>query len=157
LHELIQTAMGWTNSHLHQFVIAGKQYTDPRFMMDDVDRFGAIAYTGMRLGDLVSEYGAKLRLEYEYDFGDSWKHEVMLEKVAQPEPGIRYPRCVDGELACPPEDVGGVYGFVDYVNAMTNSKHPQHDEMLEWHGPFVPTNFDAKKTTRRMQKGLSAW
>ncbi len=157
LHELIQTAMGWTNSHLHQFEIADSRYTDPRFMMDDFDDFGAIDYSGMRVSELVSEHGAKLRMGYEYDFGDGWQHEVVLEKVTESEPGIRYPRCIDGERACPPEDVGGVYGFSDYVEAITNPNHSEHDDFLEWNGPFDPAEFDATAATRRMKKGLSAW
>jgi DNA-binding transcriptional regulator YdaS (Cro superfamily) len=70
LHELIQTAMGWTNSHLHQFEIAGVRYTNPRFMIGNMGDFGAIDYTGIRIGDLVSKHGLKLRMGYEYDFGD---------------------------------------------------------------------------------------
>lgn len=154
LHELIQTAMGWTNSHLHQFEIAGSLYTDRRFMMDD---FGAIDYSGLRISDLVTKHENKLRMVYEYDFGDSWQHEVVLEKVTESEPGIRYPRCIDGERACPPEDVGGVYGFADYVEAITNPSHSEHDDYLEWNGPFDPTEFDAAKATRRMRKGLPTW
>ena len=157
LHELIQTAMGWTNSHLHQFEIADTRYTDPRFMMDDFDDFGAIDYSGMRVSDLVSEHGAKLRLGYEYDFGDGWQHEVVLEKVTESEPGTRYPRCIAGERACPPEDVGGVYGFADYVEAITNPNHSEHDDFLEWNGPFDPKEFDVTQATRRMKKGLPAW
>lgn len=157
LHELIQTAMGWTNSHLHQFEIAGSRYTDPRFMMDDFDDFGAIDYSGTRLSDLVSKHGAKLRMGYEYDFGDGWRHEIVLEEVTESERGISYPRCIDGERACPPEDVGGVYGFANYVEAITNPSHSEHDEFLEWNGPFDPAKFDAAKATRRMNKGLRAW
>lgn len=154
LHALIQTAMGWTNSHLHQFVIAGGRYTDPRFMMEDV---GAIDYSRLRVRDLVAKHGAKLRMGYEYDFGDDWRHEVILEKVTEAERGVRYPRCIDGARACPPEDVGGVYGFADFVAAMANPSHSEHDDCLEWHGPFDPTAFDAAKATRRMRKGLPAW
>jgi len=157
LHELIQTAMGWTNSHLHQLEIADTRYTDRRFMMDDFDDFGAVDYSGMRVSELVSEHGAKLRMGYEYDFGDGWQHEVALEQVTEPEPGIRYPRCIDGERACPPEDVGGVYGFADYVEAITNPNHSEHDELLEWSGPFDAAEFDATQATRRMKKGLPAW
>jgi hypothetical protein len=157
LHELIQTAMGWTNSHLHQFEIGGTRYTDPRFMMDDFDDFGAVDYSGMRISDLVSEHGTRLRMRYEYDFGDCWQHEVALEKVIESEPGIRYPRCIDGERACPPEDVGGVYGFADYVEAITNPNHSEHEDFLEWNGPFEPAEFDATTATRRMKKGLPAW
>lgn len=157
LHALIQTAMGWTNSHLHQFEIAGSRYSDPRFMMDDLDDFGAIDYRGLRVSDLVAKHGTKLRMGYEYDFGDGWQHEVVLEKVTESERGIRYPRCIDGERACPPEDVGGVYGFVDYVEAITNPSHSEHDDFLEGYGPFDPTEFDAAKATRRMRKGLPTW
>jgi hypothetical protein len=149
--------MGWTNSHLHQFEIAGNRYTDPRFMMDDLDDFGAIDYSGLRVSDLVAKHGTKLRMGYEYDFGDGWQHEVVLEKVTESEPGIRYPRCIDGERACPPEDVGGVYGFADYVEAITNPNHSEHDDYLEWYGPFDPAEFDAAKATRRMRKGLPTW
>ena len=157
LHELIQTAMGWTNSHLHQFEIAGRRYTDPRFMMDDLDDFGAIDYGGVQVSDLISEHGPNLRMGYEYDFGDGWQHDVVLEEVTQSEPGIRYPRCIDGERACPPEDVGGVYGFAHYAEAITDPSHSEHDEFLEWSGPFDPAKFDAAQATRRMRKGLPAW
>jgi hypothetical protein len=77
--------------------------------------------------------------------------------VTQSEPRAKYPRCVDGERACPPEDVGGVYGFADYVEAITNPNHSEHRELLKWNGPFDPTQFDAAKATRRMKKGLPAW
>lgn len=157
LHELIQTAMGWTNSHLHQFEIADSRHTDPRFMMDDLDDLGAIDYSGVRVSDLVSEHGPELVMGYEYDFGDGWQHEIVLEEVTQPEPRVRYPRCIDGERACPPEDVGGVYGFANYVEAITDPSHSEHDEFLEWSGPFDPTKFDAAQATRRMRKGLPAW
>jgi hypothetical protein len=157
LHALIQTAMGWTNSHLHQFEIAGRRYTHPRFLMDDLDDFGAIAYRGKRVSDLVSEFGDKLKMSYEYDFGDGWRHEVTLEEVTQAEPKIRYPRCLDGERACPPEDVGGVYGFADFVEAITDPNHREHNQYLEWYGPFDPTKFDAAKATRRMREGLPTW
>ncbi len=157
LHELIQTAMGWTNSHLHQFEIAGARYTDPRFMSGGFDDSGALDYTGIRIADLVSKHGSKLRIGYEYDFGDGWQHEIVLEEVMQSEPGAKYPRCIDGERACPPEDIGGVYGFADYVKAITNPKHSEYGELLEWNGPFDPAQFDAAKATRRMKKGLPAW
>jgi hypothetical protein len=154
LHALIQTAMGWADSHLHQFEIAGSRYTDPRFMMDDMDDFGAVDYSRLRVSELVAKHGAKLRMGYEYDFGDGWQHEIVLEKVTESERGIRYPRCIEGGRACPPEDVGGVYGFADFVEAITNPNHIEHDDYLEWHGPFDPADFDAAKATRRMKKGL---
>jgi hypothetical protein len=154
---LIQTAMGWTNSHLHQFEIADLRYTDPRFMTGDFEDFGALDYSGMRISDLVAIHGSQLRMAYEYDFGDGWQHEVILEKVMASEPGAKYPRCLDGERACPPEDVGGVYGFADYVEAIANPHHSEYRELLKWNGPFDPAQFDAKKATSRMKKGLPAW
>jgi hypothetical protein len=157
LHELIQTAMGWTNSHMHQFEIAGAHYTDPRFMKGDFEDFGAFDYSGIRIGDLVIKHGPKLRMRYEYDFGDGWQHDVVLEKVTEAEPGAKYPRCIDGARACPPEDVGGVCGFADYVRAITNPKHSEYRELLEWNGPFDPARFDPATATRRMKKGLPAW
>jgi DNA-binding Lrp family transcriptional regulator len=157
LHELIQTAMGWTNSHLHQFEIAGARYIHPRFMRGDFDDLGALDDSGIRVGDLVSKHGSKLRMRYEYDFGDGWQHDVVLEKVTESEPGAKYPRCIDGARACPPEDVGGVYGFADYVDAITNPNHSEYGELLEWNGPFDPAQFDAAEATRRMKKGLPSW
>jgi DNA-binding Lrp family transcriptional regulator len=156
LHELIQTVMGWTNSHLHQFEIEDARYTDPQFMLGDFDDFGALDYSGIRISDLVSRHGCKLRMGYEYDFGDGWQHEVVLEKVTESEPGAKYPRCIDGERACPPEDVGGVYGFADYVEAITNPNHSEYGELLVWNGPFDPAQFDSARATRRMKKGLGA-
>jgi hypothetical protein len=126
-------------------------------MRNDLDDFGAIDYSGLRVSDLVAKHGAKLRIGYEYDFGDGWQHEVVLEKVTESEPGIRYPRCIEGARACPTEDVGGVYGFADYVEGITNPSHSEHDDYLEWNGPFDPAEFDAAKATRRMTKGLPTW
>lgn len=154
LHELIQAAMGWTNSHLHQFEISGVRYAAPRFMMGDFDDFGAEDYGGVYVSNLVAKHGSRLRMRYEYDFGDGWEHEVVLESVHRADSGVKYPRCVDGQRACPPEDVGGVWGFANYVAAVTDPSHSEHDELLEWNGPFDPAAFDAKQATRRMKKGL---
>jgi hypothetical protein len=154
LHRLIQTAMGWTDSHLHQFKIAGSYYVDPE-VLDELDDDGVIDYSGLRVSDLVAKHGVKLRFDYEYDFGDSWEHEIILEAVTKPEQGVRYPRCLDGERACPPEDIGGIYGFAEFVEAISNRRHKEHDEFLEYYGPFNPGKFSAAKTTRNMREGLS--
>jgi len=94
---------------------------------------------------------------HEYDIGDGWQHDVVLEKVTESEPGAKYPRCIDGEGACPPEDVGSVYGFADYAEAITNPNHSEYGENLEWNGPFDPAQFDAARATRRIKKGLPTW
>lgn len=153
-HELIQSSMGWTNSHLHEFDVGGTRYTHPQFMQDSFDDFGAVSYDKVRITDLVSSRGNNLKMKYMYDFGDSWEHDVKLDGIFPAEPGVEYPRCVAGKLACPPEDVGGVWGFHDFVEAVTNPKHDQHEEMLEWSGPFDPNEFNSDETTKQMQQGF---
>ncbi|MCA9199792.1 MAG: MarR family transcriptional regulator [Planctomycetales bacterium] len=152
LHELIQTAMGWTNSHLHMFRVADQEYADNRMVDEDL---GAIDYSGVRVSDLVRQHGPKLKILYEYDFGDGWEHTIVLEKTT-PLTGSAgdYPRCLKGVHACPPEDVGGVWGFSDYLDAITDPSHPSHDEMLEWSGPYDFDRFDVQETTAMMQSGL---
>ncbi len=157
LHDLIQTSIGWTNSHLHCFSIGDKRYTDPRLIDDAFDDLNETSYAGVRVSDLVSQYGAQLQLDYEYDYGDGWQHEVRLEDVTETQPRVRYPRCTDGDRACPPEDVGGVWGFVEFVEAITNPDHEQHEELLEWSGPFQPAEFSPSKATQQMKKGLPEW
>src|SRR4051794_6858769 len=108
LHEHIQTAMGWTNSHMHHFRIDSTLYGDPRLL---AETFGELRYkdsTTTRLSDILPEGGQRSRFEYEYDFGDGWLHEVLFEGRLRAEPGKRHPLCLEGERACPPEDVGGV-------------------------------------------------
>jgi hypothetical protein len=85
----------------------------------------------------------KTKVTYEYDFGDSWEHEVGLEKIMESESGVHYPRCVAGENACPPEDVGGVWGYTDFLQAINNPEHKEHKSFLEWvGGEFDPEEFD---------------
>jgi hypothetical protein len=137
LHAIIQAAMGWTNSHLHMFTAGGVSYRVPHpddFMEVRSERTA-------RLNALLAE--PKQKLSYEYDFGDSWNHEVLLEKVLPPEPGATYPRCTAGKRACPPEDCGGVWGYADFVEAIADPEHPEHEELLEWvGGEFDPERFD---------------
>jgi hypothetical protein len=84
----------------------------------------------------------KAKFTYNYDFGDSWEHQLVVEKVLKPEKALTHPVCLDGERACPPEDCGGVWGFANYVKAISDRKHPDHEELLEWGGEFDPEKFD---------------
>jgi len=148
-HELIQLAMGWTNSHLHLFDIAGQRYVDAGQIDDDFD---AVDYAAIRISDLVRQHGPNLKMRYEYDFGDGWQHSVVLEKISDRiEPANLYPRCIAGKRACPPEDVGGVWGYADFLRAISDPKHEQHEELLEWSGPFDPEAFDIEAATQSMQ------
>lgn len=94
---------------------------------------------------------------YEYDFGDSWEHEVLFEGCPAVDPKASYPLCLEGARACLPEDVGGVWGYADFVEALADPKHEQHDEFVEWAGRFMGEAFDAKKATKAMRKGLPDW
>ncbi len=96
--------------------------------------------------------------EYEYDFGDSWSHDVLFEGCLQADPGCRYPLCLEGERACPPEDVGGTRGYLDFLEALADPDHEEHDTFRRWVGRrFDPESFDPAKTTKRMRRGLPNW
>ena len=137
LHQVLQTAMGWTNSHLHQFVVGDLYYgtPDPEFPRPRKND------KKVRLDEALKQ--PKDRLVYEYDFGDDWTHDVVLERVAEPEPAAKYPQVVAGKRACPPEDCGGIPGYYRLLEVLSREDHPEHDEMLEWvGGEFDPEVFD---------------
>ncbi|MBI3249331.1 MAG: plasmid pRiA4b ORF-3 family protein [Deltaproteobacteria bacterium] len=139
LHPIIQVVMGWTNSHMHQFKV-GKTYYGETYP-DDVDGMPETRdERKSRLEELVSRPRAKF--VYEYDFGDSWEHEIALEKILPAEAGVKYPVCLEGHRACPPEDCGGVWGYVDLLTVLQDEEHPEHEEMTEWLGEeFDPEAF----------------
>jgi hypothetical protein len=158
LHEHIQTAMGWTNSHLHHFIIDGNLFGDPQLMADNFQELGYSDSTRTLLSDILPKRGDRFHFEYEYDFGDSWMHEILFEGCPTNQPGTRYPLCLEGARACPPDDVGGVWGYADFLEAITDPDHEQHDELLEWVGrKFDPEEFDPKDATKMMKKGLPDW
>ncbi len=156
LHEHIQTAMGWTNSHLHHFQIKERWYGAPELMQEN---FGELNYrdsTKTMLSDIVPKRRKEFRFLYEYDFGDSWGHEILFEGKVEAKAGL--PMCLEGERACPPDDCGGVWGYPDFLEAIRNPKHQRHKEMLEWiGGKFDPDEFDAAAATKSMKKGLPDW
>lgn len=151
LHEYIQAAFGWWNYHLHQFDIDGERYSQPAQDGDDFD-MDFEDETDVLLSKLIPKSGRPSRWIYEYDFGDGWRHEVLFEGFPPIDSKTKYPLCLEGERACPPEDVGGPWGYTEYLAAIRNPKHEQHEEMLEWRGPFDPEAFNATKATRKMRK-----
>ena len=157
LHEHIQTAMGWTNSHLHQFEIDGERYGDPELLDDGFEDFECVDSTVAKISEIVPKDGKRFQFTYQYDFGDNWQHFVLFEGCLKAEKGGRYPQCVEGERACPPEDVGGVWGYAEFLEAIADSKHEQHDDFVEWAGEFDPEEFDAAKATKAMRRGLPDW
>lgn len=149
LHQIIQIVMGWENCHMHQFMIDGERYGAPA--RDDLD-FGLEMKNEkkLRLSQIVPKSGKKVRFRYEYDFGDGWLHEIAFEKLVEPEAKTKYPRCLDGARSGPPEDIGGVWGYEEYLEAIANPKHERHDEFMEWNG-----GWDAEKfSVEAINKGL---
>ena len=141
LHLILQVVMGWENYHLHQFSIGGP---DPDFGSETKNDHK------VTLRQLVPQ--EKTRFAYEYDFGDSWEHEILVEKILPRKPRARYPVCVAGKRACPPEDCGGIWGYPEFLKAIRNRRHPEHREMLEWiGGSFDPEAFDLKEINRALR------
>ena len=136
LHYTVQIAMGWTNSHLHDFHIAGRRYGRPH--SDDAIYGDAPLHEDtITLSQVVKRKGSKM--EYQYDFGDSWEHEILLEGIAEPEPSVYYPRCVAGEMRCPPDDCGGLYGYYDMLEILKDPEHEEYETWREW----LPSDFAA--------------
>jgi hypothetical protein len=157
LHEHIQTATGWTNSHLHHFKIGEQLYGDPMLLDENFAEMNYEDSLSTKISDILPKNGRRFAFEYEYDFGDGWRHEVLFEGCVQAERGRRYPVCVEGARVCPPEDVGGTGGYEEYLEAMADAEHERHEEFLGWRGPFNPEAFDPAKATRRLWRGLPDW
>ena len=147
LHVAIQDAMGWLDYHLHEFEIASPTTGELERIGIPDDAFDdeqpALPSWGLQISDYFSsEYP---RATYTYDFGDDWLHTVTLRGVVERVPRMKYPRCVAGKRACPPEDCGGESGYEGFLDAIQNPQHEEHDSMLEWvGGSFDPEAFDAK-------------
>lgn len=149
LHDIIQAVMGWTNSHLHRFEIGGMQYSDPLF--DEDGELGFLDEWEVRLKDLELKEGGKIF--YEYDFGDSWGHNIVLEKILPPDPKMRHPICLDGARACPPEDVGSFPGYSQFLEAIRDPNHEEHEHYMDWiGGAFDPGFFDLDEANRKLRK-----
>jgi hypothetical protein len=155
LHDIIQIVMGWEDYHLHMYRIEGFIYGNPAD--DEYSDLGTQDEAKYQLSQVI--YGEGQRFTYEYDFGDSWDHTLLVEKILPPEEGIRYPLCLKGKRACPPEDVGGVWGYANFLEAISDPSHNEHDEYFEWvGGEFNPEDFDLEEINtrlRRMGRGRS--
>ena len=146
LHRVLQVVMGWEGAHLHQFMAHGMYYGTPH------PDFGFEVKNEQQvpLQQVVSR--PKDKLMYEYDFGDSWEHELLVEKILPLEAGKRYPLCLTGKRACPPEDCGGVWGYASLLEAIRDPAHPEHEEMVDWvGGEFDPEAFDLDEVNSELQ------
>lgn len=144
LHHVLQIVMGWTDSHMHAFRLGMEQYGVSSREFPDMFR----SERNVRLDQLVGVGG---KLIYEYDFGDGWEHELKIEKVLAPEPGVRYPRCTAGKRACPPDDCGGPWGYANLLEVLRDPKHEEHEEMHEWIGGDLDSEaFDLAAANRSL-------
>jgi len=155
LHDILQIVMGWEDYHLHMFTIEGLVYGNPA---DDEDGDLGTANEGRyKLSQVIHREGQSF--SYEYDFGDSWDHTLLVEKVFSPQDTVRYPLCLKGKRARPPEDVGGVWGYINFLEAIRDPSHEEHEEYLAWvGGEFDPETFDLEEVNaslRHMGRGRS--
>jgi hypothetical protein len=154
LHDVIQAAMGWTDSHLYEFRAGGVGWgvPDPEYDYDD-----PLPASKTSLLDVLEDVGTKT-IHYVYDFGDNWHHVVKVEKIDDAIPGTAYPRLVRAIGACPPEDVGGVPGYAEFLDAMADPKHEEHDRMREWYGrQFDPDEAEIGRILDNFERLAKKW
>jgi hypothetical protein len=145
LHRIIQATMGWYDCHLHQFIVGETYYGVP-----DPDDRSVKDEKKVRLNQVLSKPGRKI--VYEYDFGDGWEHAIVLEKVLSIDSKARGPLCLDGARACPPEDSGGTGGYENFLAAIRDPDHEEHEQMLEWiGGEFDPEEFHLDLVNRELK------
>lgn len=177
LHEIIQIVMGWTNSHLHQFIVQdqrpkpdadeicslartnqwdklatrmqrGRYFSHPEAELDNAEDESKV-----KLSELAP--AVKSKFVYEYDFGDGWDHSIEVIKINAPVEGVKYPVCLAGKLACPPDDCGGIWGYYDMLEVLKDPKHERYEELSEWIGnDFDPERFDIDEINAALAKEL---
>ena len=148
LHGALLWTMGWAGGHLHEFVVGHDHYGEPDPNFDTppaVQRDDRVT--------LAAALGARKSFVYLYDFGDGWEHQVSVEKILPPDPALKLPLCVAGANACPPEDVGGPPGYEEFLAAINDPAHEEHDAMLEWcGGAFDPTAFHLDRINESLHR-----
>jgi hypothetical protein len=138
LHRILQLLFNWEDYHLHDFVVGKRVYSVPDPDDESYER-KVLDEKAVPISRLVQRVGDTF--EYHYDFGDNWRHEILLESIHLAEPGAFYPRCIGGARNGPPEDAGGTSGYEHYLEALADPDHEEHEDMLAWRGPFDPEAF----------------
>ena len=156
-HEHIQTSMGWTNSHLHQFEIGDVCYGDAELLEDAFDPVNDEDSRMVKLSELLLERRKGFRFRYVYDFGDHWLHKIEFEGMVAAESNVEYPICMDGARASPPEDCGGAPGYDHLLEVLASVKHPEYHHLREWASGFDPEEFSTAAASLRMHQGLPDW
>ena len=145
-HRIIQTVMGWTNSHLHLFNDGVNIYSPEEFEVEDT-----LDSRKVKLKKIFKKVESKVL--YEYDFGDNWEHEIILEDIIIEDENGYIPACLDGEGNCPPEDCGGTWGYIDLLKTISNRKHEDYKSMMEWlGGKFDPRFFDKEQVNQQLKQ-----
>jgi hypothetical protein len=149
-HKVIQTTIGWTNSHLHQFIKNRTFYLE-RMPDDDLwEEMNNIDYKKVKISDLLQR--EKGRIVYEYDFGDGWRHDLILEKILSGDNDLEFPICLGGKMNCPPEDCGGTGGYSAMLEILENPKHEEYESYIVWlGGKFDPAYFNIKKVNKMLR------
>lgn len=148
LHSAFQVIMGWTDSHLHQFERGGKNWGVPEW--DEFGESNLIDESKTPLGHVLKSEGDSMG--YVYDFGDDWRHKVVLEKIQPADNALKYPVCVTGERHCPPEDVSGVHGYQEFLEVIFNPKHEQYEQLVRWAGGHFVDEFDLKAVNKKLSR-----
>jgi hypothetical protein len=149
LHSIFQAAMGWEDYHLHLFRIGDHTYGEPDDEFAD-EEFDDIDEDTVLFSEVVT---APMRFSYQYDFGDNWEHEVVIETSERVPLVLKFAACIDGQRACPPEDCGGTRGFADLVTAIADPTDEEHAEYVDWIGrPFDPEAFSVAATNAALQR-----
>jgi len=147
LHTVIQRAMGWRDAHLHEFEVGGRRYGQPE---PDEPHYKVEPEWKLTLRAAAPIEGARFR--YVYDLGDGWGHELLVEAIQTPAGPLKYPACLAGERACPPEDCGGPPGYANLLEVLRDRTHPEHRDMLAWAGRgFDPERFDLAAVNRKLK------
>jgi hypothetical protein len=146
LHEIIQWVMGWENYHLYEFRVGGLSILEPHedYMQDVTDS------RKTRLSHILTI--EKQKFGYLYDFGDSWEHMITVEKILEKASSKKYPVCITGKRACPPEDCGGIWGYQELLEIRKDKNHPEYEErIVEWLGEdFDPEHFDVDEINKSL-------
>jgi hypothetical protein len=155
MHEVIQAAFDWTDSHLHQFIVGGLVIGAPEFDADGLNDHQTFEATEVLLRDLDLDNMPQPRILYEYDFGDRWRHWIEIEEPVPRQDGVADPACIGGARSRPPEDVGGATGYADFLEAWRDPNHDRHRAMRRWAGrSFDPEKFEPITTSKAITSAL---
>lgn len=151
LHRILQMLLNWEDYHLHEFVVGRRVYSVPD-PDDELYERKVLDEKTVPLNHVVQRVGDAF--EYHYDFGDNWRHEILLESILLAEPDVFYPRCIAGARNGPPEDAGGPFGYARYLEALADPDHEEHEDMLAWRGPFDPETFSIESINAAVKRSF---